>query len=170
MSNHNADIEAFSNTYSSLQEAVRGLDVAALTWKPGPGKWSATEVLVHLADHLIVVSFRIREILSGSQTRLPAFNQDPWVEGQYGNEAEAADVLEGFGSLAAYNVLLLRRLSPADWEKEAVNAKGDRIKLADVVRGFAAHAAHHVGQIERIKAAEAAARGLEPLPSAREGA
>ncbi|MDG0813281.1 DinB family protein [Cohnella rhizosphaerae] len=169
MSNHNADIEAFTGTYDGLTDAVRGMDVAALTWKPGPGKWSATEVLVHLADHLIVVSFRIREILSGSQARLPAFSQDTWVEGQYGNEAEAADVLEGFRALVAYNARLLRRLSSADWEKEAINAKGDRVTLADVVRGFAAHAKHHLGQIDRIKAAESAANGRRPTASAREG-
>ncbi|MDI4645257.1 DinB family protein [Cohnella hashimotonis] len=170
MSNHNADIDAFSNTYDWLTDAVRGLDVSALTWKPGPGKWSAAEVIVHLTDHLIVVSFRIREILSGSQVRLPAFSQDAWVEGQYGNEAETADVLEGFRSLVAYNARLLHRLSPADWEKVAINAKGDRVTLADVVRGFAAHAKHHLGQLDRIKAAEAAALGREPSAAAREGA
>ncbi|MEK0317657.1 DinB family protein [Cohnella sp. 56] len=170
MSNHAADIEALLHADEPLGAAIAELDVAALTWKPTPSAWSVTEVLVHLADHLIVVSFRIREILSGSSVRLPAFSQDPWVEGQYGNEAEAADVLAGYRALLAYNARLLRRLSPADWAKEAVNAKGERVSLADVVRGFNAHVLRHVGQIERIKAGVAAAEQRGGALPEREGA
>lgn len=167
MSHYDADIEAFLHAHEPLAAAIAGLGTDALTRKPSPSAWSVTEVLVHLADHLIVVSFRVREILSGSTVRLPAFSQDSWVEGQYGNEAEAAEVLEGYRALLAYNARLLRRLAPADWDREAVNFKGERVTLADVVRGFNAHVLRHLGQIERIKSAYAEAA----LPGgAREGA
>jgi hypothetical protein len=158
MSSFAAEIEQFLHTYEELQSAVAGLTDEELRWKPAPDKWSVTEVLVHVSDHLIVVSFRIREILSGSAARLPAFSQDDWVAGQRANEAEAADVLEAFRSLLVYNGQLLRRLPEADWDKTAVNFKGETVSLLSVIRGFVAHARNHLGQIDRIRRAEAGSR------------
>lgn len=160
MSSFDSEIEAFLHTYDQLTEAVQGLTEAQLRWKPAPDKWSVTEVLAHVADHLIVVSFRIREILSGSETRLPAFRQDAWIAGQLANEGSAADVLTAFRALAAYNALLLRRLPAADWDKAGVNAKGETVTLQSVVRGFVSHVRNHLGQIDRIKLAA----GLAEVP------
>ncbi|WP_370639090.1 DinB family protein [Cohnella sp. REN36] len=153
MSSFAQEIEAYLRTYEELKSAIKGLNEEELHWKPAPSKWSVTEVLAHLVDHAIVISFRIREILSGSETRLPAFAQDAWIAGQRANEAEAVDVLEAFHALVEYHALLLRRLSDADWDRSAVNFKGETVTLLQVVRAFAAHAHNHVGQIERIKAA-----------------
>lgn len=171
MSSFASEIEPFLQTYDLLKSAVQNLTDEELRWKPAPDKWSATEVLAHVTDHLIVVSFRIREILSGSQVRLPAFNQDAWVAGQQANRAKAEDVLEAFRSLSVYNALLLRLLPDADWEKNAVNFKGETVSLLTVVRGFVAHAQRHAEQIDRIKqaAAEAGVFGIRSEPAAREG-
>jgi len=157
MSAYAQEIEACLQTCDRLAEAVEGWTEEELRWKPASDKWSATEVLTHVADHLIVVSFRIRELLSGSAARLPAFDQDAWVAGQRANEGSAQDVLEAFRALVRYNSQLLRRLPDAAWDKTAVNFKGETVSLLTIVRGFAAHALHHVGQIERIRHAAAEA-------------
>lgn len=150
----NVKIEEFLNTHQQLVQAIEGLTEEQLKWKAEPGSWSVTEVLAHLADHSIVISFRIRDILAGTTVQLPAFNQDAWVSGQYANAGNAADILELFHGLLQYNGLLLGRLRPADWEKSGVNFKGDTVRITDIVTGFAAHVQRHLGQIERIKAAE----------------
>lgn len=150
----NVKIEELLNTHQQLVQAIEGLTEEQLKWKAEPGSWSVTEVLAHLADHSIVISFRIRDILAGTTVQLPAFNQDAWVSGQYANAGNAADILELFHGLLQYNGLLLGRLSPADWEKCGVNFKGDTVRITDIVTGFAAHVQRHLGQIERIKAAE----------------
>ena len=157
MSSFASEIEAYLQTYDELKEAVNGLNEEQLRWKPAPDKWSITEVLTHIADHLIVVSFRIREILSGSEVRLPAFRQDAWIAGQLANEGSASDALDTFRALTAYNALLLRRLPDNDWDKSGVNVKGETVTLLSVVRGFVAHARNHLGQIDRVKQAAAQA-------------
>ncbi|MFC0215929.1 DinB family protein [Paenibacillus chartarius] len=151
------ELEAFLFTHHQLAQAIEGLTKEQLTWKPAPESWSVTEVLAHLADHSIVVSFRIRDILAGSTARLPAFHQDAWVSGQKSNEGEAADILAAFEQLLRYNALLLQRLSEQDWEKSGVNAKGETVTIASIVKGFARHVNNHLGQIDRIKQAAAAA-------------
>jgi len=148
-------ISAFLDTHRQLLEATGGKSEAELAWKPGPQQWSITEVLAHLADHSIVVSFRIRAILAGSTATLPAFDQDNWVSGQHANSGSASDILALFAALLQYNALLLERLSDSDWEKSGLNVKGENVTIAAIVRGFAGHVQNHLGQIQRIEQARA---------------
>ncbi|MFC5703021.1 DinB family protein [Cohnella faecalis] len=145
------DIEAYLHTHEQLLDAIRGLNDEQLKWKAAPDKWSITEVLAHLADHNIVVSFRIREILSGSDVRLPAFRQDPWVEGQKANEGTAAEFLASFHALLVFNSLLFRRLGKENWKKTGVNFKDETVNLPIIIRAFIAHVQTHLSQIARIK-------------------
>ncbi|WP_042164083.1 DinB family protein [Paenibacillus gorillae] len=153
MSNQPADVQGYLNTHDQLQEAIKGLDATQLKWKETPEKWSVTEVLTHLADHNIVVSFRIRDILADTKATLPAFSQDLWVSGQQGNQGDASDVLALFKALLVYNSLLFGRLSEADWGKSGINFKGDAVSVAAAVEGFTNHVQRHIGQIGRIKEA-----------------
>jgi len=151
-------VEEYLNTYDRLTAAIAGLSDEQLVWKASEKSWSVTEVLAHLTDHNIVVSFRIRDVLAGTEARLPAFAQDEWVAGQHSNEGNAADILVAFRGLLLYNSLLFRRLTPEDWGKTGVNFKGQTVSVADIAQGFANHVGHHLGQIDRIKQAEAASR------------
>ncbi|WP_127530318.1 DinB family protein [Paenibacillus kobensis] len=148
------DVRTYLRTHEQLQQAIEGLTDEGLRWKAAPNSWSVTEVLAHLTDHNLIVSFRIREILARSEVRLPAFNQDAWVAGQKANEEHAADILAAFKSLLEYNSLLFQRLEPEDWEKTGTNAKGETVTLSAVVRGFIAHLEHHLLQIARIRSLE----------------
>jgi hypothetical protein len=151
MNQQTIDIQTYLITHQQLKAAIEGLTEAQLKWKETPEKWSITEVLSHLADHSIVVSFRIREIISGSSVGLPAFNQDPWVSSAKANEGSVSDILDIFHALLIYNSLLFQRLSAQDLEKTGVNFKGQTLKLTDVVQSFIAHVGAHLAQIDRIK-------------------
>ncbi|CDN41598.1 hypothetical protein VE23_18385 [Paenibacillus sp. D9] len=145
------DLQAFLQTHEQLQRAIEGLSEEQLQIREAPGKWSITEVLAHLADHSIVVSFRIRDILADTEARLPAFDQDRWVSGQKSNQGRAEDILAVFKSLLQFNSLLLSRLDEAGLAKTGVNFKGETVRIPDIVRGFVRHVQGHLGQIERIK-------------------
>lgn len=146
------DIPSYLNTHHRLKDAIEGLDEKQLKWKASPDKWSVTEVLSHLADHNLIVSFRIREILAGTTAVLPGFNQNNWVSGTNANNGAATDILDVFQALLVYNSLMFGRLSATDWEKSAVNFKGETVSLAVVVQSYIDHVGHHIGQIDRIKA------------------
>lgn len=147
------NFEAFLNTHGQLVSAIDGLSEEQTVWKPKLESWSVLEVLSHLVDHSIVISFRIRDILAGTEARLPAFNQDAWVSGQYANSGNVADVLQAFHALLLYNSLLLSRLDAADLKKTGVNAKGENVAITDIVEGFTRHVQRHLEQINRIKQA-----------------
>jgi uncharacterized damage-inducible protein DinB len=153
MSQTAIDLNAYLNTHRQLEKAIEGLNEDQLKWKAAPDVWSVTEVLSHLADHNIVVSFRIREIISRSDARLPAFSQDPWVTHSKANTGSAADILAVFQALLVYNHLLFQRLFTEDWDKTGVNFKGETVTLTQVVHTFIVHVQTHLTQIERIKLA-----------------
>ncbi|WP_289141387.1 DinB family protein [uncultured Brevibacillus sp.] len=150
------DIQAYLDLHGQLTEAIKGLTKEELHWKQKAESWSVTEVLTHLLDHHIVVSFRIRDVLAGTTVQLPAFNQDQWVNGQKGNQSDSEDILETYRSLLQYNAKLFGRLAPEELEKTAINHKGDTVRVIDIAAGFIKHVHHHLGQIERIKQAQAA--------------
>ncbi|MDO7908009.1 DinB family protein [Paenibacillus sp. JX-17] len=148
-------IESFVYTYTQLREAVRDLGDAELKWKQSSEIWSIQEVLSHLVDHSLVISFRIRDILAGTQAVLPVFAQDAWVSGQYSNEGNANEILNAFRAILHYNRLLLERLNDEDLAKTGVNSKGERVSVSDIVAAFTRHVQNHLGQIQRIKQAAA---------------
>lgn len=151
MSQSTIDIDAYLHTHEQLQQVIEGLSEEQLKWKATPTEWSVTEVLAHLADHNIVVSFRIRQLLSGSENRLPAFSQDAWVAGQLANGGNAQDILNVFKALLVYNSLLLRRLAIVDWQRTATHFNGATVSLATIITSFIAHVQTHLNQINRIK-------------------
>lgn len=157
MSQSTAQVEAFLHAYDDIEQEIAGLSEEQLRWKGSPESWSVTEVLSHLVDHSIVVSFRIRDILAGSEVRLPAFNQDAWVSGQKANEGHAKDILIAARALVQYNSLLFNRLTDEEWNKAGINAKGDPVAIATIVPAFVAHVTNHLAQIRRIKQAQSGA-------------
>ncbi|QRG65172.1 DinB family protein [Brevibacillus choshinensis] len=150
------DIQAFLQTHSHLHSAIEGLSDVELRWKARPEAWSVTEVLTHLLDHHLIVSFRIREILADSPVQLPGFQQDNWVNGQHGNTSHAEEILDTYKALLHYNSLLFKRLTEADLQKNGINQKGDTVRIPDIVGAFIKHVHHHIGQIDRIKQSQAA--------------
>ncbi|MDQ0114080.1 DinB family protein [Paenibacillus harenae] len=160
MSQITEKVKAYLSAYDEIEQEMKELTEEQLRWKAAPGSWSVTEVLTHLADHSIVVSFRIRELLSGSETRLPAFNQDAWVSGQLGNEGDAQDILAAARAFVYYNSLLFKRLPETEWVRTAINFKGESVSLSAIITAFVAHVNGHLGQIRRIKAVESAARNI----------
>lgn len=146
-----AAILSYLHVYGDIEEEIEGLPEDQLKWKASPHSWSITEVLAHLVDHSIVVSFRIREILAGSTVRLPAFEQDAWVAGQKANEETIGEVLAAARALVRYNSGLLGRLDENDWKKSGINAKGEPVRIEAIIPAFVAHVQNHLNQIRRIK-------------------
>jgi len=146
-----AIISAYVHAYVEIEQEIAGLTEQQLRWKASPSSWSVTEVLAHLVDHSIVVSFRIREILAGSQATLPGFNQEAWIVGQKANEEQISQLITIANGLVQFNSALLERLSGEEWEKAGINFTGETVSLAAIIPGFVAHVQNHLNQIRRIK-------------------
>lgn len=144
------DLSEYLQIYELLRQKTIDIPKEQLHWKKNDKSWSIAEVLTHLLDHLFVVNFRLREVLAGSSVKLPAFNQDEWIKGQYANDGNVEEVLETYRAVLNYNAQLLKRLTSDDWNKSGINPQNKHVTVEEIIQSFISHVKLHLKQIQRI--------------------
>jgi hypothetical protein len=71
--------QVIAATGQRLQALLATLGPERAGWSPAPGKWSAREILCHLADCEIVFAFRLRQTLAQANHVIQPFDQDDWA-------------------------------------------------------------------------------------------
>jgi len=141
-----------SATAKKLARLIKGAAPAKLRKRPAPEKWSAAEIIGHLADAAIVVSWRIRAILGAPGTPIQAFDQDAWVAAGHYSKRDAHKSLEQFRVLRETNLALYKMLSPDQWKHHGMHAERGEESVERIVGMMAGHDINHLEQIERLLA------------------
>jgi DinB superfamily len=112
---------------------------------PAPGKWSAREVLCHLADTEVTFAFRLRQALAEEHHVIQPYDQDRWgaTYGRY----DAATALETFAAVRRWNIALLRSVTPEEMAKPVTHPERGQMTFRTVVETMAGHDENHVRQI-----------------------
>ena len=135
---------------AKLITVVSRLGDSGLKRSLAPGKWSAGEILCHLADTEIAFSFRWRQTLAEENHTIQTFDQDRWATPYARLRAEEA--VQAFVALRRWNTALLAGLSPADWEREAFHPELGPLRFETLVEVMAGHDLNHLAQLEAIAA------------------
>jgi hypothetical protein len=114
-----------------------------------PGKWSARQILAHLAQTELALTTRARFALSTPGYVAQAFSQDDWVPLDQGAEARTA--LDAYIVLRKLNVEMWRRLSPDQLARPFQHPEYGELSVSWIMSQLAGHDIHHLKQIERIK-------------------
>ena len=141
-----------STTAKKLARLIKGATPAKLRKRPAPEKWSPAEILAHLADAEIVVSWRIRSILGAPGTPIQAFDQDAWVAAGHYGKRDARKSLEQFRVLRETNLALYKMLAPEQWKHYGMHAERGEESVERIVQMMAGHDINHLEQVERILA------------------
>jgi len=141
-------IEVLTATQQSVPALAQMLGPEGMKRTYAPGKWTAAQVLAHLADCEIAFGFRIRQIVSEPELPIQPFDQDRWAQHYAGMDGlEAARVFE---VLRAWNLSLFELLGSSDLEKAADHPERGRETADTVIRIMAGHTLHHLAQLENI--------------------
>lgn len=148
---HSGDpLEAQQQTPALLEELLSGASPERLTTRPSSDKWSAGEILAHLAEDEIATAWRYRQIVEHSGIALPGFDQDLWAQlGGYASR-DPRGSLALFGLLRQANIAFLRGLSADQWQCFGIHSERGRITVHDLAIHMTGHDANHVEQIRRI--------------------
>lgn len=114
-----------------------------------PGKWTGAQVLAHLVDAENAIGFRLRQALAEEGHHIQGFDETAWARRYDQVDAEAA--LAAHGGLRAWNLALLRRLTPADLARGAVHPDRGPETVETIVRLLAGHDLNHLKQLESIR-------------------
>ena len=125
--------------------------------EPAPGKWSAREILCHLADCEVAFAFRLRQTLAEDRHVMQPFDQVKWAKSYsvYGLD----EALAAFSALRQWNVALVRSLNAADFGKSVNHPERGDMTFGTIVETIAGHDLNHLVQIETIAGRGAAQPG-----------
>lgn len=138
------------DTPKKLAALIRGRSRKQLGRKPAPGKWSVVEILAHLVDTEIVVSWRLRYILGNNSAPVQPFDQDVWAQTFNYAQCDPKESLSVFQVLRANNLAMLKRLPKHLWENYGMHQERGKETVAHLVRMMAGHDLNHSGQVEKI--------------------
>jgi hypothetical protein len=134
----------------TLARLIAGVAQSELIRRPGPGKWSVTEIVAHLAEDELASSWRYRQMLQYENPGLPGFDQDLWAKlGEYAGW-NLEEALAMFRLLREANLRLFARLTERQWERGGVHAERGKRTVRDLCRHMAAHDINHIEQVRRI--------------------
>jgi uncharacterized damage-inducible protein DinB len=136
-----------------LERRLQHVPDSALRRPEAEGKWSALEVIQHLADSDLVFGFRMRMILTEDRPALQGYDQDQWATTLRYSDVPPAEALAQLGVLRAANLRVLRQLGPAEWERAGMHAERGAESLGHLTKLMAAHDLVHRRQIARVLAA-----------------
>ena len=118
--------------------------------RPGPGRWSAAEVLAHLADAELVAAWRVRSILASNGIPLQAFDQDAWASAFKYREIDLAESLQTFTAARTSLLSLLARVDPSRHAHHGLHAERGPETITHLIQLYAGHDVNHLKQIEAL--------------------
>jgi hypothetical protein len=143
-------MEVLRTTAGRLRELMTGRWDQTLRQRPSAERWSAAEIVTHLADSEIVGAWRFRTVLAWNAAPLQPYDQNTWASLFRYAEADPWESLEMFDALRRTTVSLLARVDPALFDNYGVHAERGRESVHHLIRLYAGHDINHLRQVESL--------------------
>lgn len=139
--------------YDEVVKSLEGFPEDQMTAHPIEGKWSAREIVQHLADSEMNAALRLRRLIAEERPVIHAYDQDYYAARLNYNERDIAPALDSLRSSRSTTLQILESLSDEDWKREGWHPEIGLYTTEDWLRIYAAHAHNHASQIRRLKEA-----------------
>jgi hypothetical protein len=132
-----------------LEAALNLVPAEALKWRPGPGKWSVHQVIVHCADSETNSHMRVRYLLGEESPTIIGYDQDRWADVMDYESHPLVPALATVRAVRANTGPLLRRLTPAQWARRGTHTESGSFGVKEWLEVYAEHLHQHEKQILR---------------------
>jgi hypothetical protein len=151
MSDIAALLERFRRGPELLAVVLTGVFGEEEEFTPAPGKWSARQIVAHLADAELVCGHRCRQIVAEDNPTLIGFDQELWARNLNYARRKPKQSLEAFRRLRAENYELLKDLPENAFERAGNHTEAGRMTLGALVERNARHAESHARQLQALR-------------------
>jgi uncharacterized damage-inducible protein DinB len=141
-------VDILADTPDQILTLLAEIGEAKVSARPVPGKWSAAEIVSHLADCELVFGFRLRQTLAEDNPTIQPFDQDKWAVRYAGIPADKA--IEAFAGLREWNLQTIQSALPAAADRTMTHPERGTMTFQTVVETMAGHDLNHLGQLRRI--------------------
>jgi DinB family protein len=140
---------------AAMRETSERIRSLAAAWTPAdfersyaPGKWSARQILIHLAQSELALGARARLALTTPNYVAQPFDQNSWMAKE--SETGGRDALDAFLATNAFNRAFYGSLSAADRATPFAHPEYGALTVDWIIHQSAGHVIHHLAQLEQI--------------------
>jgi hypothetical protein len=144
-------IAQYKAGFDEVSRNLAGFPVDSLTAHAIAGKWSAAEIVHHLADSETTSALRLRRLLVEDHPLIQGYDQEQFAAKLHYNDRDIAPALEAFRAARATTAQLLDLMTEEDWKREGTHSESGSYTTEDWLRIYAAHAHNHAAQIGRLR-------------------
>jgi DinB superfamily len=144
-------LTALAETPERIRVLVDGWSVTEWERSYAPGKWTARQVIVHLAQTELALTTRVRFAASQEGYVAQGFAQDDWLP--LDDQADARTALGAYMALRKLNVLMFQNLTAAQRTRPFRHPEYGELTPEWVAAQMAGHDIHHLKQLQTIKSA-----------------
>ena len=144
-------IERYKDGYRAVTEALQSISERELDACPAPGKWSAREIVHHLADSEMTSAIRLRRLIAEERPLIQGYDQDEFARRLYYDRPIHAS-LETLRSARETTAQILERMTETEWAREGIHSESGRYTVERWLEIYAQHAHNHADQIRRARA------------------
>ncbi len=141
-------LAVLAETPRRIEEMVRGWDGPRWGVSYAAGKWSAAQLMLHLAHDEIGWGNRVRLAVTQDGYVVQPYDGAAWVALETPSAPDVA--LAAFAALRRLNVALYRRLTPEQRERTLRHPEFGGISVEWIIRVLAGHDLHHLQQLRAI--------------------
>ena len=139
-------IGLYRDGYRAVVDALHGAREEQLSKQPAPGKWSAREIVHHLADSEMTAAVRLRWLLALDRPEIQGYDQDLFATRLHYDRPHEAS-LEAFRYTRECTAQILERMSEEDWLREGTHTEVGAFGVQQWLETYAPHAHRHARQI-----------------------
>ena len=145
-------VQEYRDGVARVKEALAGATDAELDARPAPDKWTAREIVHHLADSEMTSAIRLRRLLAEDKPLIVAYDQEEYARRlHYDRPIDAS--MRAFAAARETTAELMGCLSDEDWLREGTHTEVGRFGLDTWLRTYAPHAHKHADQIRLARGA-----------------
>jgi hypothetical protein len=141
-------LSLLASTPDRIAELVRGWDARRWSRTCAPGKWTAAQIVLHLAHDEIGWCNRVRLALADDAYVVQPYDGARWVDLEPATDPEEA--LEVFLALRRLNLMLYRRISPERRARPFPHPEMGEISIEWILQTLAGHDLHHLRHLQAI--------------------
>jgi hypothetical protein len=141
-------LDALSDTAERIRQLVASWSDQTFDKSYAPGKWSARQILVHLAQTELALTTRARFALAQPGYTAQAFSQDDWMPIDDGADARTA--LAAYTSLRGLNLAMWKRLTKEQIDRAFSHPEYGELTVGWIMAQMAGHDIHHLKQLQAI--------------------
>jgi len=146
-------LDRYAEGTDAVIAALAAITDAELDQRPGPGAWTAREIVHHLADSEVNSYVRLRRLVAEDDAVIIGYDEVTWAQRLH-YERPIESSLATVAAVRAASLDLARSLTEAEWSRSGTHTEAGRYSIERWLEIYSHHPQEHADQIRRARAGQ----------------